>query len=88
MKEQLLDCSPDENGDRFCKICDRKLRPLFKSGDWDSRCYHVTCFRDLLRDIYKYDKVAYKKYHHKLKVGGKDLEDFKNGKEPIIINFE
>lgn len=88
MREQLLDTAPNEDGDRFCKICDRKLRPLSKSKDWDSRCYHITCFRDLIKDIYRYDKIAYKKYNHKLKVGGKDLMDFKAGKEPIIIHFD
>tara|TARA_R110000803_G_scaffold50732_3_gene105128 strand:+ start:232 stop:498 length:267 start_codon:yes stop_codon:yes gene_type:complete len=87
MKEKLTDCRPNIKGEKFCKICDRKLRPLTKSKDWDSRCYHVTCFRDLVTDIYNFDKIAYKKYNHKKKVGTKSLDEFINGKEPIIINF-
>ena len=87
MREQLLDTKPNAEGERFCKICDRKLRPL-KKKDWNTRCYHITCFRDLTQDIYRYDKIAYKKYNHKKKIGTKDLHDFINGKEPIIIDFK
>lgn len=77
----------DEDGNKICKICNKKLRPLTKSKDWDTRCYHITCFQELIKDIYKYDSVAYKKYGHKKKIGNVFIEDFVNSKEPIIIEF-
>jgi len=78
----------DEDGNKICKICGKKLRPLTKSKDWDSRCYHITCFQDLIKDIYKYDSVAYKKYGHKKKIGNIFIEEFVNSDKPIIMDFD
>jgi len=88
VREKLVESKPDEKGDRYCKICDRKLRPLTKAKDWEQRCYHVTCFRELVKDIYRYDKIAYNKYRHKQKVGGKFIDEFQNGTDPIVITFD
>tara|TARA_R100001230_G_C5684244_1_gene192508 strand:+ start:1567 stop:1815 length:249 start_codon:yes stop_codon:yes gene_type:complete len=64
-----------EKEERYCAICKKKLRPLYKNKDWDSRKYHVTCFRDLLADIKNFDTVAYTKYKYKKKVNGIPIED-------------
>ena len=62
---------------RVCKICGKKLRPLYKNEDWANRQYHVSCFRDVVSDIANYNKVAYTKYGHKKKVAGICVEDVK-----------
>ena len=59
---------------RLCKICDRKLRPLKTMEDWESRKYHITCFKELVSDIYNYNKVCYKKYGHKKMVAGLPID--------------
>ena len=59
-----------ENEKRFCKICGRKLRPLKHVDDWESRKYHITCWKELLSDIYNYNRVCYKKYGHKKIING------------------
>lgn len=87
-RESLDNNLYDEDGNKICKICGKKLRPLTKSKDWETRCYHITCFQDLIKDIYKYDKVAYKKYGHKKKINGSVfVEDFVNSNKPIVIEF-
>ena len=88
MPIERLDDPYDCNGDRICRICNRKLRPLTKSQDWDSRVYHITCFKELVKDIYKFDSIAFKKYGYKKKIGNKNLKDFIEGKEPITISFD
>jgi len=62
---------------RECKICGKKLRPLYKNEDWKARKYHVSCFRDIMADIANYRKIAYTKYGHKKKVAGMFVEDIK-----------
>lgn len=80
----------DRDGNsKTCKICGKKLRPLTKSQDWDSRVYHVTCFRDLISDISKFDHLAFKKYGYKRKVNNNVyVEDFEKGKNPLVISFD
>ena len=60
--------------DRICLICKKKLRPLYKNNDWESRKYHITCFRDLIADIKNFDKVCYTKYKYKKKVNGIEVD--------------
>lgn len=62
---------------RVCKICGKKLRPLYKNDDWQDRKYHVSCFRDIMSDISNYHKVAYTKYGHKKKVAGMLVDDIR-----------
>lgn len=88
MKERIVDSSPNEKGERVCKICNRKLRPLSKNKDWEDRAYHVTCFRNLIQDIHRYNVTAYKKYDHKKKIGDVFVSDFVKSKDPIIITFD
>jgi hypothetical protein len=88
MRESLLEDEKDNSGEKLCKICGKRLRPLTKSKDWDTRCYHVTCFRDLIKDIYRFDQVAFKKYGHKKRIGDMYLHEFIKGKNPIIIHFD
>lgn len=85
--ERLYDLY-NEDGDRICKICNKKLRPLTKSQDWDTRMYHITCFKDLVKDIYRFDTVAFKKYGYKKKIGNTTLKEFTEGKKPITICFD
>ena len=66
-----------KNEERVCKICNHKLRPLYKNEDFPNRKYHVACFRDIISDINNYHKIAYTKYKHKKKIGGIYLEDMK-----------
>ena len=58
-----------EDEERICKICNNKLRPLYKNEDWEGRKYHVACFKGILKDIMNYHKICYKKI--------KSLFDFK-----------
>ena len=74
MPIERLDSPAYCEGERICRICERKLRPLTKSKDWDTRVYHVTCFKELVKDIYKYDTIAFKKYGFKKKIGDKNLK--------------
>lgn len=85
--ERLYDYC-NEEGERICRICNKKLRPLTKSEDWETRMYHITCFKDLVKDIYKFDSVAFKKYGFKKKVGNMPIKDFTEGKKPITICFD
>ena len=56
--------------ERCCKICGRKLRPLKNIDDWDSRKYHITCFKELLSDISNYNRVCFSKYGHTKLIAG------------------
>lgn len=88
-KETITEPVVDEDGNKYCLICGKKLRPLLKSEDWDTRVYHITCFRNLIQDIYRYDNVAYKKYGHKKRLfDGTLQEDIIKGKKNIIVNFD
>lgn len=62
-----------KNEVRRCKICGKKLRPLKNMKDWESRKYHVTCFKELISDISNYNKVAYTKYGHTKLIAGLEL---------------
>ena len=75
------------NEARNCRICKRKLRPLKNQDDWDSRKYHITCFKELIRDIHNYHNVCYGKYGHKKIIAGIP-EDQSFPKEGIIISFD
>jgi len=71
----------------YCKICGRKLRPLYKNKDWINRKYHVSCFKDIVSDISNYNKLAYSKYKHKRIIA--DLpEDEARETKSFTINFE
>jgi len=88
MPIERLDDLYNEDGERVCRICNKKLRPLTKNEDWDTRMYHITCFKELVKDIYKFDSIAFKKYGHKKKVGNTPIKEFMDGKKPITISFE
>ena len=75
------------NEHRVCKICGRKLRPLKNCDDWDSRKYHITCFKELLSDISNYNKVCFKKYGHTKLIGGFPA-DKPIPKEAFTLSFD
>ena len=76
-----------ENESRTCKICKRKLRPLKTEQDWEGRKYHITCFKDLIRDIHNYHKICYSKYGHKKLIAGIPIDE-PMPKEGIKLSFD
>ena len=77
------------NETRYCKICKKKLRPLkHKEEDWENRKYHITCFRELVADIHNYNKVCYTKYDKKKMFRNKPIEQVRNEKGPVLIEFD
>ena len=44
--------------ERFCRICNKQLRPLYKNKDWENRKYHISCFKELLSDITNYNEIC------------------------------
>jgi len=75
------------NEERRCRICKKKLRPLWASQDWDDRKYHITCFRELLADIHNYNKVCYTKYKHKKVVAGMEIDKIPKDHK-FVLNFD
>ena len=71
-----------------CLICNKFLRKLTKTDDWDSRVYHITCWRTLIMDIKHYDKIAYTKYGCKRVIDGKTLEEHRADPEPWVVDFD
>jgi hypothetical protein len=71
----------------LCGICGRKLRPLYKNKDWESRKYHVSCFREMVSDISNYNDIAISKYGHTKKIANMPIEEAKKQKT-FVINFE
>ena len=70
-----------------CLMCGKKLRPLYKNSDWQTRKYHVSCFRELVSDISNYNKVAYTKYDVKKKTVNLP-EDKAREKKEFTITFD
>jgi len=70
-----------------CLMCGKKLRPLYKNSDWQTRKYHVSCFRELVSDISNYNKVAYTKYGVKKKIANMP-EDKAREKKEFTITFD
>jgi len=75
----------------YCKICQKKLRPLNKKDDYPSRKFHISCWKELLADIKHYNKRAYTKYNHKKMICGVTEQEARerlcNG-EKIIMTFD
>ena len=71
-----------------CLICDKFLRKLSKTNDWESRVYHITCWRTLIIDIKHYDRIAYTKYGCKRLIDGKTLEEHKASDDPWVVDFD
>tara|TARA_R110001592_G_scaffold150295_3_gene376165 strand:+ start:2037 stop:2297 length:261 start_codon:yes stop_codon:yes gene_type:complete len=75
----------------YCKICQKKLRPLSKKDDYPNRKFHISCWKELLADIKHYNKRAYTKFNHqKIICGVPELEArerLANG-EKILITFD
>jgi len=77
--------------ERICKICGKHLRPLLSTDDWDTRCYHVTCFQGILRDLNNFNQVAYTKYSYKKRVAGMSVDEArKHAKENkgFVVSFD
>ena len=88
MPIERLDDLYNEEGERICRICGKKLRPFTKNEDWDTRIYHITCFKNLIKDIYKFDSIAFKKYGFDKKIGNMPIKNFTEGNKPITISFD
>lgn len=71
-----------------CLICQKDLRRLTKTKEWDSRVYHITCWSNMIRDIKHFDKICYAKYGHRKLIDGKTKEEHKASDEPIIVSFD
>tara|TARA_R110002153_G_scaffold161463_1_gene313886 strand:+ start:391 stop:639 length:249 start_codon:yes stop_codon:yes gene_type:complete len=76
-----------ENDMGLCGICGRKLRPLYKNKDWESRKYHVSCFREMVSDISNYNAIAISKYGHTKKIANMPIQEAKKQKT-FVIKFE
>jgi len=80
-----------ENDLGYCKICQKKLRPLLKNDDFKNRKFHISCWKELLSDVKHYNKRAYTKYGHTKKVCGVSEQEARerlfNG-EKIIVTFD
>tara|TARA_R110000824_G_scaffold149406_2_gene319721 strand:- start:2551 stop:2799 length:249 start_codon:yes stop_codon:yes gene_type:complete len=70
-----------------CKICKKNLRPLYKNNDWETRKFHVSCFKELISDIKNYHLIAYDKYGHEKTIGGIPISEAKKQKN-FTIKFE
>ena len=65
-----------------CGICGKIMRPLYKNKDWEGRAYHITCFKNIIKDIHNYNEVAYTKYGVEKK--GSKYESVRCKKRKII----
>jgi hypothetical protein len=75
--------------DRVCKICEKRLRRLCKTTDWQGRIYHISCYKGIIKDVYNYNEVAYTKYGHEKRIDGILVSELKKKKNhKFIINFD
>ena len=88
MEKETKQLDDKSSSKKKCLICDKDLRRLTKTKEWDSRVYHVTCWNMMIKDIRHFDKVAYTKYNCHKMIDGKTLEEHKESNEPIIVSFD
>ena len=76
---------------RTCKICGKPLRPLLKTHDWDTRSYHVVCFKNIIKDLNNFNKVAYTKYNYQKRVANMSESDARkhaSENKTFVVNFD
>tara|TARA_R110002012_G_scaffold71664_2_gene183642 strand:+ start:824 stop:1075 length:252 start_codon:yes stop_codon:yes gene_type:complete len=70
-----------------CGICGKPMRPLYKNKDWKGRAYHITCFKNIIKDIHNYNTVAYTKYGVEKRIANMKESDAKEQKS-FTITFD
>ena len=88
MEKENIKLDDNKQNRKKCLICEKDLRKLTKTKEWDSRVYHVTCWNMMIKDIRHFDKVAYTKYNCHRLIDGKTIEEHKDSNEPIIVSFD
>jgi hypothetical protein len=73
---------------KHCLICGGRLRKLTKTEDNDDRVYHITCWKEMIRDIDKFHIVAFTKYNYEELICGKTKAEYEDSDEPFVLHFD
>ena len=73
---------------KMCLICGGRLRKLTKTEDSPDRVYHLTCWREMIKDIDNFNIVAFSKYNYEELICGKTRKEHANSDEPFVLSFD